>query len=214
MLGDNIDNAATNRIVENLYASLTFKKSVSVFPNYTKEEFEILCKSLKTEALAYVKNNNLSKLIEDNIGNAYNLIDGLKQRNNKDEIVYQYLQPLLSISEFIPKNTKIFTTLSEIDYVREVVAHESISAQKYKVETCSIEKEGIVSIILYNILDRVLTILYSTDEHDIDENTKYATLLVWSLIQKGTIKWIVPMWIFARLKTILNSFVEEIRPST
>ena len=214
LLGTNLDIPTTNNIVEDLYDSVVFKKLISQFPNYTKEEFEELCKLLKGAAVSYVKNGNISKLVEDNINDSYHLIERIKQSDNQDEQVFCYIQTLLPIYEFIPKGSTIITTEEDVEYVNSVVDHESLSGKEYKVKTCNYDEVCIPNGILNYILGSVMEILYSADEPSINDKIKYATLFVWSLIQKGVIKWIVPLRIFSRLKSILDSFVEEVKPST
>lgn len=214
LLGTHFDIQITNKIVEDLYGSVVFKELISQFPNYTKEEFEELCKLLKMTAESYVKNGNISKSVEDNINDSYYLIERIKQRDNKDEQVFCYVQTLLPIYEYIPEGSTIITSKEDVDYVNSVVAHEPLLSKEYKVKTCNYDEVYITNSILNYIIDSVMEVLYSADEASINDKTKYATLFVWSLIQKGVIKWIVPLRVFSRLKSILNSFVEEVKPST
>lgn len=214
LLGNTLDITTTNKIVEDLYDSAVFKDLVSQFPNYSREEFKILCKFLKDVAVSHVRNSNISKSVEENINDSYLLIERIKQRNNQDEQVFCYIQTLSPISEYIPKGSTIITSKEDFEYVNSAVAYETFSDKEYNVKTCNYNETCIINSILYNILDSVLEALYSTDETKTNDKIKYATLFVWSLIQKGVIKWIVPLRIFSRLKSILDAFVEEIKPST
>lgn len=206
-----IDDDNLIKIVEDLYETEEYHSLIKDFPSYTKEQFFSLSKLIKKIIEKYINKKVTIYNIENNIDNLYNVIFRLKNDFFNKELSFFYYQTFAPISDNIPNDSPILTSYNEIEYVKRTIENVSFSHKKFCIGT--IDNKNCVVIILFHIINTILKILYSLNKIQLDANIKNASLLIWYLIQKKKINWIVPRKIFTNLKFILNSFEEDVKPS-